>query len=189
MGAFTLAAFAALTSTACGTQDWAFDAPTGGPDSSEGAGPSLEEAGPREAAPVVDASPLADVVPAVDSADVADPTGCANDGDCSSTGLHCDVASGQCVACVVDSDCGAGRVCNALQCVTSCADGGTCPSSTPICRAPHNVCAPCNANADCAGASTGHFCLVTTGQCVGCLVNTDCRDGFCDSTTNACRNL
>ncbi len=185
-GVARLLAFAigACGTGACGTEQWVFDAPPG--ESGEGGATSVVDAAGFEAAPIVEASSVQDVGPVVESGLDTSRIGCSSSNDCASLALHCDTASSQCVECVVDADCGAGRICESLQCVASCADGGVCPSATPICRAPRSVCVPCSANSDCATALTGHLCLMSTGQCVGCLATSDCRDGFCDMTTNAC---
>ena len=198
-GAAAVAALACtflLTEGACGTDQWVFDAPDkalidGATDSADMAvleASILAESGSTPDAGVADTGPLADADAGTDSRAGPDG-GCSSDTDCASAGTHCDTASGECVECVTDGDCGSGLVCESLQCVASCANGTVCPAATPVCRQPRDVCVPCSANADCAQVETGSICLTTTGQCVQCITDSDCQDGFCDTTTNACVRL
>jgi Cys-rich repeat protein len=197
-GAAAIAALAsafALAEGGCGTDQWVFDAPDkaldGGSDSADIAvleASILAESGPPPDAGVADTAPLSHADAGTDSRAGPDG-GCSSDTDCASAGTHCDTASGECVECVTDGDCGSGLVCESLQCVASCANGAVCPAATPVCRQPTDVCVPCSANSDCARAATGSICLTTTGQCVQCLTDANCQDGFCDTTTNACIRL
>jgi hypothetical protein len=177
---------------ACGTDQWVFDAPDesvveGGTAAADVAvleTSTVAESGPPRESGVADAGP-APKGDARANSDAVAPAACSSDTDCA-VSMHCDTASGECVACVTDSDCGRGLVCESLQCVASCANGVVCPAATPVCRQPGDVCVPCSGNADCALAATGPICLTTTGQCVQCVMNTDCQDGFCNTTTNVC---
>jgi Cys-rich repeat protein len=190
----TAAAFVlVVVEGACGTDQWVFDAPdhaiveggTALADVGVVETSTVAESGQPPETGVADAGPVPDADARAD-ADAGSQTGCSSDMDCASAGMHCDTASGQCVQCVTDGDCGRGLVCESLQCVASCANGAACPSATPVCRQPAQVCVPCSENSDCTLAATGPICLTTTGQCVECLMDSDCEDGFCDTTTNAC---
>jgi hypothetical protein len=116
---------------------------------------------------------------------------CDPNGSCARAGQYCDLASGQCVACVedeqcaeaglprcdkalhqcvecgVDGDCShvrPGTVCDSvtLRCVTSCADGGPCPLELPRCDP-------------------------STLQCVSCLTSSDCSDEkSCNAALHIC---
>jgi hypothetical protein len=136
----------------------------------------------------------------------ASAPGCSVDTDCTISGLHCDPASGQCVACVEDSqctqpglprcdstlqqcvqcglpdDCASGQICEPTShtCLTSCADGGACPGGT-VCSQPRGVCVGCSGDPDCASSSSGHVCDTANGQCVQCL-----QDAQCTSPTRRC---
>ena len=139
--------------------------------------------------------------------------GCVTDTDCPSSSLHCDPASGQCVACVEDSqctqpglprcdsalqqcvqcgvtgDCTAGQVCEPAThtCLSSCADGGPCPSGT-LCNQARGVCVGCTVDADCASATGGPVCDTSDGQCVQCTVDSQCASPRrrCDHADDQC---
>jgi Cys-rich repeat protein len=182
-----------LAEGACGTDQWVFDAPdqavveggTALADVSVLETSTVAESGQQPETGVADARPVPGGDARADS-DATPQTGCSSDTDCASAGMHCDTTSGQCVQCVADGDCGRGLVCESLQCVASCANGAACPAATPVCRQPGQVCVPCGTNSDCVPATTGPICLTSTGQCVECVADADCQDGFCDTTTNAC---
>ncbi len=88
------------------------------------------------------------------------------DSSCSSG--FCDVASGLCVECVEDVDCGASRVCN---------------SFTNLCTEPA---VGCTGDDDCDG---GARCDVLKGSCVECLESADCGAGEgCDQLTRTCES-
>jgi hypothetical protein len=133
--------------------------------------------------------------------------GCSVDTDCTIAGLHCDPASGQCVACVDDmqctqpgrprcdsalqqcvqcgvtGDCASGQVCEPTShtCLSSCADGGACPAGTSCSQ--QGVCVGCSADPDCATSSSGPVCDTANGQCVQCL-----QDGQCAAPTRRCNH-
>lgn len=130
------------------------------------------------------------------TAEASGATSCSVDSDCVALDLHCDPGSGQCVPCIVDSqcspplprcvlqqcvqcagpgDCPGGQTCETpgLTCVTSCADGGSCPQGTS-CDTTRGVCVGCSSNADCATSSAGHVCDVPSGRCVQCLSDAQC---------------
>jgi hypothetical protein len=139
-------------------------------------------------------------------------TGCVSDGDCHIASLHCDPVSGQCFACVDDSqctqaglprcdsashqcvqcgvagDCTSGQVCEPTshKCLPSCADGGACPSGL-TCSQPRGVCVACTTNADCVSAGSP-VCDTGSGQCVQCVYDTQCAFPAprCNQATGRC---
>lgn len=150
---------------------------------------------------------------AEDNLDAKTKAGCSNDFDCPLRGQHCD-SSGQCVACVTNSDCSTqpghprcddlmlhqcveclsdfdcpGGFCEptAHRCVFSCADGGSCPDYYQHCT-PAGVCVTCMSNPDCVGARGGQICDVKVGQCVECLINDQCSSDkpLCNPATLRC---
>ena len=212
-----LALAALLLQVGCGVEQWTFtiageaDAGAGKADASTtivghgDAGPLI--AGPADAG--IDAAGQVDAAADVVTAQAQ----CVSDTDCPLTTLHCDPVSGECFACVddsqctqpglprcdsalhscvqcgVSSDCASGQVCEptARQCVTACPDGGRCPASAPLCSS-RGLCVGCQANADCAGAAGGVTCNTATGQCVQCASKAQCNSTapLCDPTTNRC---
>ncbi len=80
--------------------------------------------------------------------DAAVDAGCGNDSACKGSTPRCDLASGQCVACLAPGDC----------------NGGKCVN---------HACAPCQDDGDCPGQK----CSKDKGKCVACLVFGDCLDG------------
>jgi hypothetical protein len=139
--------------------------------------------------------------------------GCGADSDCPEATLHCDTGSGQCVPCVVDTqctqpglgrcdaalhecvacgvagDCSGGQVCEPTShtCLTSCADGGACPAGAS-CDTARGVCIGCTSDADCASAAAGHVCDTGSGQCVACTQSSQCSSPtrFCNPASNKC---
>jgi hypothetical protein len=142
-----------------------------------------------------------------------DVAACASDADCGVATLHCDTGSGQCVPCVVDSqctqtgldrcdsalhqsvqcgvtgDCAGGQVCEPTShsCVTSCADGGVCPAGA-TCDATRAVCVGCTTDVDCASSTAGHFCDPGSRQCVACTLDSQCSapTRFCNPASDKC---
>lgn len=169
---------------ACGAQDFPFDSPDAGAEAGVEAG-----------------------------TEAATMAGCSRDRDCPLRSQRCDVASGQCVACVTDVDCAtAGHpFCDSMlhqcvecevdvncpggfceptthRCVFSCADAGSCPDFYQICTL-NRVCVDCRTSADCVGARAGPWCAVAVGQCVQCLARDQCtqdRLPLCNTATNRC---
>jgi len=139
-------------------------------------------------------------------------TACASDSDCALEGLHCDVGSGECVACVNDSqcaqagsrrcdlalnrcvqcglgsDCDPGQTCEPIthRCVVLCTDAGRCPPDAPICS--QGLCAACTSNADCNQVPGGRVCDQSIGRCVECTSDYQCPqvEPNCDRTTGEC---
>jgi hypothetical protein len=134
-------------------------------------------------------------------------TGCASDTVCMMVaGLHrCDLALGQCVECLGDTDCanrndskcnvmthGCERpcaassdclgtdVCDTTQMVcASCLVDSTCPQSAPHCVSERCTClsdAECGANEHCAA-----------GACVDCVTSADCPAGMECAANHECQ--
>jgi hypothetical protein len=89
---------------------------------------------------------------------------CTSGAQCTATLPYC-AASGFCVACLVDINCGTGLVCSAA--------GG---------------CVQCNVDTDCAGNRAGPYCNTSTNTCVACLTDANCGDAgaTCNTTTHTC---
>ncbi|HVT08813.1 MAG TPA: hypothetical protein VHO67_15250 [Polyangia bacterium] len=116
---------------------------------------------PPDAARVSDAGRAGDAAHGPDAGDAA--RGCATDHDCPLSTLHCDPLSGQCLACVLDGDCGS--------------------ASRPVCDAALHICVQCGADQDCGGGAAGWRCVKTTRSCVRtCASGADCAPAgnWCD---------
>ncbi|HVZ72273.1 MAG TPA: hypothetical protein VHJ20_07850 [Polyangia bacterium] len=133
---------------------------------------------------------------------------CASDGDCLLSTLHCDVATGACVACVGDADCttpglsrcdtirgrcvpcsvgadcGSGMVCRSERCYASCGAGVTCPASAPTCD--DGFCGQCDDGRGCSAASATPYC--SGHSCVACLTDANCGGATprCDPVALTC---
>jgi hypothetical protein len=126
---------------------------------------------------------------------------CAIDSDCVIDGLHCDVSSHQCVACISDSDCkdpqntrcdavshqcvqcglssdcGDNETCIGAthECVQQCSLGNeNCPSTRPSCDTARGICVACSSDAQCT-TSDQTLCLLESGRCVTCLNDANCH--------------
>ena len=113
--------------------------------------------------------------------------GCSANADCPAATPVCDPATRACVACEVDADCGAMKVCDtAKHTCGACAPGklANCMGTTPTCDPTpmSDVCAACNGN---FGAATTRPCpaagspiCVTSGPnagaCAACNTSADC---------------
>ena len=139
---------------------------------------------------------------------------CHADSDCSLSTLHCDTASGACVACLVNAECSADgglnrcdttvNACVACvsdtdcassdQCLTSihiciprCSASNKCAASTARCDVPKGYCIECASDGECT--RTGRAaCEPTSGQCVGCLTDAQCASptARCDTAIHTC---
>jgi len=138
--------------------------------------------------------------------------GCRTAADCTPSAAFCDVKSGACVACLVDSNCPT-YLCDPVAHVCKgCSKASDCHATTPFCDiddrrcvqcrsradcpvgdacvAEAHACAPsCLSSADCAG-SNRQICAAAAGVCVECTSNTDCLNGnrppFCDLRIGSC---
>jgi len=124
---------------------------------------------------------------------------------CKTTGV---IAAADCVECVVDGNCGAGKVCNTtlnlcFPCYDSANGSGLdagCVAATPMCDTALNprACVECtNSTSTPGGTDLGcntatPACDVSVGgspnDCVECLVNSDCSDTgeVCNTATKLC---
>ncbi|MEY3013500.1 MAG: hypothetical protein RIT45_2235 [Pseudomonadota bacterium] len=114
---------------------------------------------------------------AVDAPDAATTT-CASAADCADPTPACDVATGACIACIVDAHCPTPHArCEAGACLPPkvCDDDGDCAANKGVCAA-FDFCVDCTEDADCG---TGAVCKVF--QCVpagpGCASAADCGSG------------
>jgi Cys-rich repeat protein len=116
---------------------------------------------------------------------------CVDDSQCTQTGLpRCDSALHRCVQCGSDVDCTSGEVCEPMsrECVHSCADGGVCPQNAPLCNQARGICFGCGADEDCASVAPGTVCDTSSGQCVQCTADSQCPTSSprCDLTKDLC---
>jgi hypothetical protein len=165
----------ALALGACGDEEWSFEVDAGAAD-------DAGDAGARSNAP--------------------DGGGCTSDSDCKLSSPHCDANSGQCVACVTDSqctqlglqrcdstldpprcvqcgndaDCGPGKACQPAthQCVPACTSDQMCPENASHCDE-HGLCVACVNDDDCYTGRGGPMesCDQTIGECVQFQCTTD----------------
>jgi hypothetical protein len=122
----------------------------------------------------------------------AGPTGCTTDDGCASdpAGPRCDIASGRCVACLLDAHCRAGcERCRARTCERvpgACCDDADCPA-THRCDARAHVCRGCEDDAACRSCER---CDRPSGLCVrrddACCEDSDCVAGCQRCRDDAC---
>jgi hypothetical protein len=113
------------------------------------------------------------------------------EGSCTSaTSTLCNTASGVCVECLGNDDCGAGRVCNTFTglcgaAVVGCASDDDCDPGT-YCDAPKGACVACLIDAHCGPDAT---CDVIAQACTvvqGCVTDDDCDGQVCNPEDNTC---
>jgi hypothetical protein len=84
--------------------------------------------------------------------------------------------------CNGDGDCEAGQKCIANRCA-QCQSNGDCPTIAPFCG-PDGHCFECTPTEPC---TDGRICKISTGQCVHCLGDSDCKTpGLSVCEFNAC---
>jgi hypothetical protein len=105
--------------------------------------------------------------------------GCGGDDVCNSAGV--------CVPpppCMTDDDCGFSETCNvATGLCMECQSNDDCGAG--VCDLSNNTCVTCLGNADC---SEGEVCDVEADRCVECLVDGDCGDGTCNDNNRCIPN-
>ncbi|MHB1844228.1 MAG: hypothetical protein ACYCWW_05255 [Deltaproteobacteria bacterium] len=117
-------------------------------------------------------------------------TGCTTGSDCHDGGPRCDLDSGACVGCLVDSDCALGSYCVETHCIQGCDRPNDCPPVTNgLSGCVDGGCAivSCDAPfATCGGAGCGVDLAVDPANCGGCgmacrFANADagCADSGC----------
>ncbi|MBN2499080.1 MAG: hypothetical protein JXR96_31115 [Deltaproteobacteria bacterium] len=110
-----------------------------------------------------------------------DDTGCRIDEDCTEPGFpRC--LEGECVQCLIESDCASGQVCEEGYCV----DQGCSPYSCPLgqwCDLQDGQCKPgCDANEDCEPPEVCNYATHTCGTtdcCGGCPGDQSCNPSTC----------
>ncbi len=137
---------------------------------------------------------------------------CSTDADCGLSSLHCDTASGDCVACVTDTnctdpgfprcdfaihrcvecgistDCPVGEYCEnqTRRCVPRCQDPDECPLSRPFCDKVNVRCYECLTDTDCLPLLLPR-CDTAGFICVQCMTDADCGSGHrCDTPDGVC---
>jgi len=112
---------------------------------------------------------------------------CVADTDCASPNPRCDTALHRCVACGTGVDCPSGQSCAQGVCIPSCPDGGACPQGF-TCQASSSMCVECTVSSDCKKSSKARLCQTKTGRCVECRADTDCTQGHprCDTIAGTC---
>jgi len=132
-------------------------------------------------------------------------------GACTGATPICEVTLNQCVACVKDTPCPTGTVCDKGRYVcVGCIVKTDCSGATPTCDTETNTCVECTQNPDCptnkprcktafagdagdaSDASDASDAGDTSGKlnvCVECELSTDCKEAtrpVCNATANAC---
>lgn len=126
-------------------------------------------------------------------------TDCNDDGDCEfrpDGRSKCSVPTGECVDCLIASDCDSNEQCTDNECVplAICTSSSDCPPGT-VCNTSTDVCVECISTADCTEsemcvsntcrerctvdghcAPLGLRCDTGSGYCVSCLSDDDCED-------------
>ena len=170
-----------------------------------------------DTSPTPDATDASDTTDAADAADATDAADAGEDTEqdagpcgqvCSDVTPVCDEASGECVECAQDADCGV-ELCNTErnECVaclndSHCGDDAVCDVAAGECEqcvsddhctepgaarcGADNTCQPCTDDSQCAGVSEAGLCA--GGTCVECTVDDDtaCGATSCDPATNTC---
>ena len=101
---------------------------------------------------------------------------------CAAPSPICDPSSGQCVACLADSHCADGQLCQMKTCVAGCSMGHGCGDGGGACDVDAGLCKVCKSDGDCQPGSPR--CDTGSGRCVACLpTNDNCgSDQFCLQT-------
>ena len=114
------------------------------------------------------------------------PRICHSDDACAGLTPRCDLATGRCAACSVDTACPGGSVCDpASGACVECATDDDCAAPTPTCdEARHQCVATCRAG---GGCGAGGVCDPATETCVACVHDSDCARGMhCNRAGGAC---
>ncbi len=115
-------------------------------------------------------------------------TGCKSDADCrDASKKRCELSSGTCYACVVDTHCATWQLCDIRNhsCVPkpgSCGTNKDCTSSSaPVCV--KNKCVSCSKDSECKAlqACRNNLCVN-----VGCSNDAQCKPKLCNTTSKQC---
>ena len=143
--------------------------------------------------PICDRDGSGGCVACLDARDCATPDLACIDGECRThctsnaecNGGLCDMATGTCIACVENNDCGIGSLCLDGTCTPGCERDRDCPADKHVCApadGDHGTCYEC---VDTATCPTGKSCI--DHQCtMHCTSNVQCTDGVCDTATGVC---
>ena len=116
---------------------------------------------------------------------------CISDANCDSMRPRCDLIARQCVECLATPDCGAKQICelNSHRCLDACKeDKDVCPVAGQTCHDDQGICVECYRDAQCAGAPDRPRCDTPVGRCVTCRSGADCtaRAPVCDRRDGSC---
>jgi hypothetical protein len=113
---------------------------------------------------------------------------CTSDDQCGGRRFRrCDIRSGRCVECTMQSDCAPPTVCDVFteRCAIPCQTGDDCLTTAQTrCDPNRHVCVGCTSSDQCV--SPTRFCEPTYGQCVECLDSRQCEPWFCSPFRNEC---
>jgi len=113
--------------------------------------------------------------------------GCTTSSACSGSAHICNKASGKCVVCLTNTDCGPTLPsCDpqTFTCRPGCTSDGQCAAGQPYCDPTSAQCVRCIDNTNCDGTSTP-YCS-TNGECVECLQSAQCPKGDPVCTAGSC---
>ena len=116
---------------------------------------------------------------------------CLADAQCPSAGGgHCDPTFHRCVACLRAADCRVGHVCEPRYrtCVDACDDDAECRVEGTACNVGRGFCIQCASDANCPSSPGGRHCDVLAGRCVECLADVQCTapTPHCDDLLGRC---
>jgi hypothetical protein len=160
---------------------------------------------------VTSTTPESDDFDDFDDFDDVQRISCASDVDCPVPSLHCDVQSGGCFECIVDSDCSEqlGHRCDALhrcsaclvdedcelgatcdrvtrRCLERCHDLDDCALGAHYCDERREVCVVCTRDQECRERERP-YCAAGGAECVQCRENDQCGPfAYCDLDSGSC---
>jgi hypothetical protein len=116
---------------------------------------------------------------------------CLTNSDCGGALARCDTALHACVACLATADCGPRQRCEPTthRCLDTCDDDDDpCPLPNFVCDRDRHLCLECRSSANCAGSPNGSVCDITVGRCAECTANASCPTPtpVCDRRTGRC---
>ncbi len=112
-------------------------------------------------------------------ADIAAPPDLATctQASCGGATPICDPDSGQCVPCLIDSQCPLSQLCQAKQCVDGCTGSHGCADGGGFCDVDAGTCRACHSDVDCADPANPR-CDTNSGLCAPCQPAADnCPEG------------